>query len=296
MAVSGGPDSLALLLLAVAARPGQIEAATVDHRLRAESAAEAGDVATLCEDLGVPHATLAAQWDPAPESAVQERARAERYRLLAQWAEARGLSALATAHHADDQAETLLMRLNRGSGVRGLAAMRPRARVPSSELPLLRPLLEWRRERLVQVCADAAVSPAHDPSNADSHYERVRVRQALAAADWLDVPAIARSAANLADTDDALEWATGRVWDDLVKPGGGGLVFDPTGLPDEIQRRLAARAIAATGREGEPDNLRGREIDQLMVTLASGGVATLRGVRCSGGAAWQFSPAPPRRG
>src|SRR3982751_2652505 len=121
VAVSGGPDSLALLLLAAAARPGQIEAATVDHGLRQEARAEGEMVAALCERLAVPHQILTARWDETPKAAIQERARGERYRLLGCWAEERGLAALATAHHADDQAETLLMRLVRGSGVKGLA-------------------------------------------------------------------------------------------------------------------------------------------------------------------------------
>ncbi len=111
IAVSGGPDSMALLLLAAAARPGAIEAATVDHALREGSRAEAEMVARTCAALGVPHAILTAGWKEKPATAIQERARAERYRLLGFWAEERALDALATAHHADDQAETLLQEI-----------------------------------------------------------------------------------------------------------------------------------------------------------------------------------------
>ena len=93
VAVSGGPDSLALLLLAAAARPGQLEAATVDHALRDESRGEAEMVASICTGLGVPHVILTARWNGHPETAIQERARDERYRLLGYWAEERGLSA-----------------------------------------------------------------------------------------------------------------------------------------------------------------------------------------------------------
>src|SRR5206468_9734453 len=106
VAVSGGPDSLALLLLAAAARPGQVEAATIDHGLRAEAHDEAVMVAAVCDRLAVRHATLTARWSEVPETAIQERARNQRYRLLGYWAEERGLDALATAHHAEDQAET----------------------------------------------------------------------------------------------------------------------------------------------------------------------------------------------
>src|SRR5690349_1220336 len=99
VAVSGGPDSLALLLLVAAARPGQVEAATVDHGFRPESRDEAAMVAGLCDRLGVPHATLTVRWERTPETALQEMARKERYRLLGFWAEERGLDAIATAHH-----------------------------------------------------------------------------------------------------------------------------------------------------------------------------------------------------
>src|SRR4051794_20667325 len=135
IAVSGGPDSLALLLLAAAARPGKIDAATVDHGLRPGSREEAEMVAGVCAILGVPHAILTAQWENRPISAIQERAREERYRLLAHWAKERELDAIATAHHLDDQAETLLMRLARGSGVRGLAGMHAFGTVAGTDVP-----------------------------------------------------------------------------------------------------------------------------------------------------------------
>src|SRR5205085_2304338 len=164
LAVSGGPDSLALLLLAAAQRPGQIEAATIDHALRAGSRDEAAMVAATCERLGVPHAILTARWSELPETAIQERARHQRYSLLAYWAEERRLDAIATAHHAEDQAETVLMRLARGAGVKGLAGMRPRSVSPGAHVRLVRPLLGWRRAELEQVCAAAGVTPALDPS------------------------------------------------------------------------------------------------------------------------------------
>lgn len=293
VAVSGGPDSLALLLLAAAARPGLVEAATVDHRLRPESAAEAEIVARICGQLEVPHSTLAAQWARKPSSAIQERARDERYRLLAEWLAERSLAALLTAHHADDQAETLVMRLNRGAGVRGLAAMRAAGGVPGSGLPLLRPLLVWRRAELERVCADAGVEPADDPSNRDLNYERVRVRRDLGAAGWLDPEAVARSAAHLADADEALDWAAGQEWNRHVTEADGHILYRLSGPPDEIVRRVVMRAIAALAHEGGGP-LRGRELDTLLDTLAAAGTATLRGVRCSGGAEWTFIPARQR--
>src|SRR5438309_4044763 len=242
VAVSGGPDSLALLLLAAAARLGQVEAATIDHGLRAEARGEAAMVAIICDGLKVPHATLTARWSEVPETAIQERARNQRYRLLGYWAEERGLDALATAHHAEDQAETLLMRLARGSGVRGLAGMRPRSVSPGAHMRLIRPLLGWRRAELELICERAGLSPVADPSNQDERFERVRVRRALAALDWLDAGSVAQSASNLADADAALEWAMKAEWTRSVHEKRDCITYRPSEVPVEIVRRVGARA------------------------------------------------------
>ena len=293
VAVSGGPDSLALLLLAAAARPGQVEDATIDHGLRAEAPDEAAMVADLCDRLGVRHATLTARWSELPETAIQERARNQRYRLLGYWAEERGLDALATAHHAEDQAETVLMRLARGSGVRGLAAMRPRSVSPGVHIRLLRPLLGWRRAELEEVCCSAGVTPVADPSNEDERFERVRVRRALAALDWLDAGAVAHSAANLADADAALDWAAKAEWDGCVHERRGSIIYRPSDAPVEIVRRVVSRAIRKLATEGEFEP-RGSELTRLISTLSDGGTGTLRGVLCRGGSEWHFVPSPNR--
>ena len=296
LAVSGGPDSLAMLLLAAAARPGEVEAATVDHGLRPESRAEAEMVATLCETLGVPHATLAIEWDLPPTRAIQEQARSVRYGALAAWLRDRELGALLTAHHLDDQAETMLMRLNRGSGVRGLAGMRRRSPLPGDpDQLLLRPVLGWRRCELEEICAMAGVSPATDPSNEDAKFERVRIRRGLAGADWLDQQAIARSASHCADADDAVEWAASIEWSRSVTRREDELVYRPSDAPAEIVRRIVARAVAELGTEGDPADLKGRELDRLIADLETGETASLRGVRCSGGPEWRFTPAGKRR-
>src|SRR5205814_1395896 len=127
-----------------------------------------------------------------------------------------GLRAVLTGHHLDDQAETFIMRLARGAGVRGLAAMRRLAPVPGSDVALLRPLLGWRRAELEQLCADSGLKPAQDPSNEDEQFERVRVRRALGSADWLDPAHVALSAANLAEADVALHWAMTQEWNRAV--------------------------------------------------------------------------------
>ena len=295
IAVSGGPDSLALLYLAASARPGLVEAATVDHDLRPESRGEAQMVAKVCAQLGVPHQILTVEWDRKPETALQEQARARRYALLGDWARARNLGALVTAHHLDDQAETFIMRLSRGAGVKGLAGMRRAVRSPGGDFALLRPLLGWHHSELEQLCADAGLTPVLDPSNLDERFERVRVRRALETSDWLISDAIASSAAHLAEADAAIRWATTEAWERAVSVGNGTLAFAPQGVPREIRRRIVRRAIVQFASEGAGAELRGKEIDIVLSALAAGKRATLRGVLCTGGKQWRFAKAPPRR-
>ena len=294
IAVSGGPDSMALLLLAAAARPGLVEAATVDHALRPESRSEAEMVADICGRLGIPHEILSVEWEAKPTNAIQERAREARYRLLTAWVRERGLSALATAHHLDDQAETLVMRLLRGAGVRGLAGMRRAAPAPGDDLPLVRPLLSWRHSELEELCRAAGVIPVADPSNADEQFERVRVRRALSEAKWLDPEALALSADYLSEADSALHWATSREWQRAVTATDEEVAYRPDDAPREILRRIARRAVLRLAREGKGEDLRGRELDRLLSALRSGRTMTLRGVLCTGGKEWRFIPAPNR--
>jgi tRNA(Ile)-lysidine synthase len=295
IAVSGGPDSLALLYLAASARPGLVEAASVDHALRDGSRAEADMVAGVCERLGVPHRILTIEWEEMPETALQERARARRYALLGEWARERSLAALVTAHHLDDQAETFLMRLSRGAGVKGLAGMRRAVRTPGGSIALLRPLLGWRHAELEAVCVEAGLTPAADPSNEDERFERVRVRRALGASDWLASEAIALSADHLAEADAALRWAATQAWSRAVTERDGAMIFTPHGVPREIRRRIVRRAISRLANEGAGAALRGREIDIVLAALAGGKRATLRGVLCTGGKQWRFTRAPARR-
>ena len=295
LAVSGGPDSLALLLLAAAARPGQVEVATIDHGLRPESRSEAETVGEICKQLGLTYAILTINWKRKPETALQERARRGRYRLLGAWAKQRELGAVATGHHLDDQVETFLMRLQRGAGVKGLAAMRRVAPMPvSPDIRLIRPLLGWRRSDLEQICADAGVEPLHDPSNEDPQFERVRVRQALAGLPWFDLPAVGESLMHLTQADFALNWAAMQEWDRSVSAGADEIIYRPDSAPQEIRRRIVSQAIGRLAREGRGAELRGRELDRLLVALRSGQRTTLRGVLCTGGEKWRFVPAPNR--
>lgn len=264
-------------------------AATVDHGLRPESAEEAAMVARVCAGLGVLHETLRVT---VPEGNLQAGARAARYAALGEWMERHGLAALATAHHADDQAETLLLRLNRGSGVAGLAGVRGRGPVPGKAHALVRPLLHWRRAELAEVVRTAGLEPVHDPSNADPRFDRARIRAALAGADWLDVEAIAQSAAHLADADAALDWATAREWRECVKPGAlGAFVYRP-----QAPRAIALRVLAALVAKLDGEAPRGSALARLFDALLAGSPASIGGlVARPSPEGWVFSKAPRRR-
>jgi tRNA(Ile)-lysidine synthase len=290
IAFSGGPDSLALLLLAAAAFPGEVAAATVDHGLRAESAAEAELARRASSLVGVPHRTLRVE---VPRGAsIQAQARQARYRALAKWAETQGIAILLTAHHADDQAETLLMRLLRGSGVGGLAGVRP-SMLFEGRTPVCRPLLGWRRSELAAIVEGAGLAAVADPSNADPAYDRARLRLAIAQADWVDPAGLARSAAALAEADEALDFAAAQAFAERAVLAGGAAVLSPEGLPDELLRRLLLRCLRHVAAEAAP---RGVQLGALASTLRGGGAATLAGVKCTGGTVWRFEPEPSRHG
>lgn len=289
LAVSGGPDSLALLLLAARARPGAVRAATVDHGLRAESADEAALVAACCAELGVPHEIL--QVGVAPGASLQGQARAARYSALGEWAGRNGLTAVATAHHADDQAETLLMRLARGSGVGGLAGIREE-RALAKGVRLIRPLLGWRKANLVALVTAAGWKAVDDPSNDDPRHDRTQVRRLLAEIPWLEAERLARSAAALADAAEALDAMAAAERRQAVREEEGVLIYRSSALR-EIRRRVAGMLIDELVSGAK---VRGPELDRLLAALDDGCSATLAGVlaRAEGGE-WSFRLAPPRR-
>ena len=288
IAVSGGPDSLALLLLAAAARPGQVEAATVDHQLRAESRDEADFVRAICDRLGVRHATLAIQVGPG--SSLQAQARTARYAVLGDWAIERDLNAVATAHHADDQAETLLMRLARGAGLGGLVGVR-QSRPLEAGVPVIRPLLGWRRAELAAIVAAAGITPIDDPANRDPRHDRSRFRGMLAEADWADPERLAASAKWLADADAALEWALAPLLETRIERRGSALLVDADGLPREMQRRLLLAGFDLMGAHRP----RGPDLDRARKALKSGKTASLAGLKLEPGPPWRLSVAPGRR-
>lgn len=294
LAVSGGPDSMAMLALAAAAFRGRIAVATVDHGLRDGSGAEAAMVADACASLEIPHATLRPD-APIAGSSIQHRARAARYAALAGWARDAGVHAVLTAHHADDQAETLLMRLNRSSGLSGLAAIRAARR--EGDMLLLRPLLRWRRAELHVIAGVAGLPVVDDPTNHDPRHDRTGTRALLAATPALDPVALAASAGFLGEAEEVVALAAQRLW--AARWCGADRSLDVAGEPRELRRRLLRRAIASVRDSigialppfGESAN-----VEPLLDTLERGLAAVHGGVLVRPGpAGWTFAPAPPRR-
>lgn len=297
LAVSGGPDSMAMLALAAAAFPGHAIAATVDHGLRPESADEAAMVAAYCAEAGIPHATLRVVAPPDVGDNIQAWARQERYALLRRWAVDAGAATLATAHHADDQAETFLMRAARGAGLSGLAAVRARQ---DGAPTLIRPLLEWRHHELVAIATAASLPFIDDPSNADVRFDRTRFRRLLADAPWIDPMQIGRSAANLAAVDADLLAISQWLWKERARSSPESEAkIDIAGLPRAIRRYLARMAIEhvlTMGGIGEGGWPHATNIESLLDALESGKGATQGQVMASAkGEIWHFREAPPRR-
>ncbi len=314
LAVSGGPDSMAMLALAIAAFPGGVIAATVDHRLRTAAADEAAMVAAWCAAAGVPHATLTPN-DSIALANVQAGARLARYRLLGRWAVEGGAHALATAHHADDQAETFLMRAARGSGVSGLAAIRRRQKLDGEdhghdrdhghEIDLVRPLLGWRVAELRQLAIDLALPFVDDPSNADGRFDRTRFRALLRDNAWLAADMIARSAAYAAEADAAIRameqwlWQTRKVTPFNIDNPDNECWLDISDLPRELKRRMSRAAISEVRlfcRITRPDFSDATNIEALLDALEAGKSATQAGVMVIPSADfWRFCEAPARR-
>jgi tRNA(Ile)-lysidine synthase len=265
LAVSGGADSTALLVLAARWRRARkkgprLLAVTVDHGLRRESAAEARAVKRLARRLGVPHRTV--RWaGKKPASGLQQAARAGRYRLLAQAAKAARAAAVLTAHTLDDQAETVLIRMSRGSGLAGLAAMSRVSALPvtgAHGVTLVRPLLAVPKARLIATLDRAAIGFADDPSNRDPRFTRVRLRALMPALarEGLTARRLELLARRLRRAEAAIEEAVDRAVEALPEAplsDRGAIAVDAgrfACLPAEVALRLLGRAIARVGDEG----------------------------------------------
>ena len=280
LAVSGGPDSTALMVLVARWRKAlkrgpKLIAVTVDHGLRREAKREALAVKKLARSLRIEHKTL--RWTGAkPKTGIQEAARAARYRLLGQTAQKSGGAPVLTAHTQDDQAETVLFRMMRGSGVAGLAGMRAGNLLPGSEgakLELFRPLLGVPKSRLIATLKAEKIPYAEDPSNRDPRFARPRLRELMPqlAAEGLTAGRLARLASRAA----RVEWTLHEVLNAaLLKfapgpwPRTGPVLLDAgefIRLPEEIALRMLEQIINWVGNEG-PAEL--GKLETLYETLA----------------------------
>lgn len=260
LAVSGGPDSLALLLLAAEfadrhAAHARFVVYSVDHGLRPEAAGEAAYVADAARRLGFAARVL--RWDgDKPETGIQQAARAARYGLIAAAMPADGAEILLTAHHLADQAETVLMRLAHGSGIEGLRGMDYFAEVGG--LVVVRPLLGVDPADLGRLVAASDLVPAQDPGNLDTGYERVRWRQMLPqlAALGLDARRLSRFANRMRDADLALAgMAATAAAADPAGAGGGITRAVLVGLPRAVAIRLVANLLHRIGAGQKPHDL-----------------------------------------
>ena len=324
LAVSGGPDSIALMWLAARwrrtlSRGPRLLAVTIDHGLRTESAREARDVKRLAHILGVPHRTM--RWTgEKPKSGLPAAARTARYRLLASAARANGASHILTAHTRDDQAETVLMRLLRGSGISGLSAMARESE--REEMFIARPFLNISKSQLIATLEKAKIGYADDPTNRDVRFTRPRIRSVIEglAAEGGDARNLARLAARLARANAAIEvLADGAARYLALRDRKAGLPPAPPGgkspnttfeaaafaaLPEEIRLRLLLRAIDRFGHEGPAelgkveallavfDGVMRTDSEKRQVRLKqtlAGAVISLSGGRIV------IGPAPPRR-
>ncbi len=252
VAVSGGPDSLALALLAAAWAKEQgvaLTALTVDHGLRPESATEAGQVGRWLADRRIPHQTL--RWDGVkPTANIQAIARQARYDLLASWCRAHGVSVLLLGHHADDQIETFLLRLGRGSGLRGLSGMRPVT--ACAGVTVLRPLLDFSKADLQATVAAAGQAWLEDPSNHHPHFSRSQVRDLAAQlpAAGISAQRVLLAVRNLQRASDAIDTLVAerlRLACDMRPEGYAVLSEAALEGPDELALRTLAAVLQMVG-------------------------------------------------
>ncbi|MEP2101113.1 MAG: tRNA lysidine(34) synthetase TilS [Parasphingorhabdus sp.] len=283
LAVSGGPDSLALLLLAHESFPGRIAAASVDHQLRPEAHDECLFVSKLCAEREIPHRIL--KPSTPIRGSIQAEARKMRYSLLNGWMENKNIAWLATAHHADDQLETLVMRILRGSGIDGMSAIR------SKRGHVIRPLLPFSKEMLVEFVITQGIKPIDDPSNKDQSFDRVRVRQALSQLSGFDVGLASQSAAALNDARTAIHWMVDELAAVHIQKTSEGCQLNKHDFPHEIVRRLLLKCLHVCDPALSP---RGNQLEPLIKGLMQGETLTIGNILCKGGLTWTFAPAPKR--
>jgi tRNA(Ile)-lysidine synthase len=257
-----------------------LHVATVDHGLRPEAAAECAAVMAAAERLGIPAATLA--WEgQKPSAGLQDAARQARYRLLAAHAREVGATAVAVAHTLSDQAETVLMRLVRGSGPLGLKGMAASSQREGVEI--VRPFLWVTGARLGATARAAGLEPIADPSNADDRFTRVRMRalMPLLEPEGLNAERLAVFAGRMQMLDEALARQAEMLADACAQPSvaPGAKVFDGSGWlsePFAVVQALLARAIAEAGDPAIAERLEALEALTGAVLMAVAGGSTHR--------------------
>jgi len=294
LAVSGGPDSTALLHLMAqwrtALRPApHLVAVTVDHGLRPEGKHEAAAVKQLSEKLGVEHVTMRWTGDK-PSTGIQEAARQARYRLLRTAARRVKARCVVTAHTLDDQAETVLFRMARGSGVAGLSGMARKVAINNlaggadrpDDVVLVRPLLDVPKARLIVTLREAGIAYMEDSSNVDPRFTRTRIRQLmpLLAEEGLTSRCLVRLARRVRRSEAAheavVDWAAGRL---ALSADSRKVVVSSTdwrAFPDEISLRLLGRAVGAIGTEGPVEFGKLEALHEAVNAALAGGATRFR--------------------
>ena len=247
LAVSGGSDSMALLHLVNEWRARHEKnvtfiVASIDHRLRSASAEECAFVAAVCASRDIPHIQLV--WEGAkPVTGIQEAARNVRYKLLADCARANACQAIVTAHTLNDQAETVLMRLIRGSGLQGLQAMSNVSEIEN--LPLLRPFLHFEHERLRANLREASIAWCEDASNQDGRFLRPRLRKLmpLLEKEGLDSARLEKFAKKIARANAALDKSASDLFTQMTSQGLERKTYRLA--PEEIRLRALKLMIAS---------------------------------------------------
>ncbi|MEP3466233.1 MAG: tRNA lysidine(34) synthetase TilS, partial [Parasphingorhabdus sp.] len=212
--------------------------------------------------------------------------RKARYNLLHSWIEKEQLRWLATAHHADDQLETLVMRVLRGSGIDGMSAIRAKRGY------VIRPLLHFSKTELEGYLRAQGITAVDDPSNHDQSFDRVRVRKALSQLDGFNVGLASQSAAALDDAREAIGWMVESLASENIERDGDSCTLKIKDFPHEILRRLVLKCLHICDPALSP---RGPQLERVIVAMRHGETVTIGNTLCRGGEKWSFGPAPKRR-
>lgn len=303
VAVSGGADSFALLHMAhkwASDKNILVSALTVDHALRPESRNEVESVARWCNEHNIAHEILTWQ-TPKPSTGIQEAARNARRELLCDACQRLGIPFLLLGHQADDQAETLFMRMQRGTGLHGLKSIEPVTHDPQTGITILRPLLELRRAELRAYCQTHHLPFIDDPSNEDLAFERVRIRQTLSTLPEM-AEGVAKTALRLRRANDTLNQLAQNWVDEFAITLDNGAIWLPERLRGELLPEIFLRVLHLVVNTLKRQRLSVTKLEKLQQALQANDfkAITIAGiwiqVKLHGGnKGFLFQPEPPRR-